>query len=150
MAEIKREKLSSEEQRTAMMAIFELVGQYPEINNLPVIFEDFDKNKGASVAVFSEPGAYVNRKFITGGFEGVVPFSIVYRAAPKLSRQKINMIAWLERLADWLQKEAGYPPLTDGGRIETIEATTVASKDMSDNAGDQDYVIVFNMTYRKE
>lgn len=150
MAEVKKEKLSSEERKTAMMAIFELVGQYPGIKELPVIFEDFDKSKGASVAVFSEPGAYINRKFITGGFEGVVPFSVVYRATPKLSKQKINMIAWLEELADWLQNEAEYPLLIGGGMIEKIEASTIASKDMSDSAGDHDYVIVFDMTYRKE
>lgn len=150
MAENKKEQLSDAEKKTAMMAIFELVGQYPKLNGILVEFEDFDKNKGASIAIFSEPGAYISKKFITGGFEGVVPFSVVYRAVPKLGKQKINMIGWLEELADWLQNEAEYPLLLGGGKIERVEASTVASKDMSDNAGNNDYVMLFNMTYRKE
>lgn len=149
MADTKKEQLEKNERMTAMMAIFELIGQYPSLNGLPVVFEDFAEGRGSSIAVFSEPGAYINRRFIDGGFEGVVPFSVVYRAAPKLDKQKIKMIAWLTDLAEWLHNEAEYPGIRDG-RIERIEATTVAAKDMSDSAGDHDYVIVFNMTYRKE
>ena len=149
MADTKKEQLEKNERMTAMMAIFELIGQYPKLNDLPVVFEDFADGRGSSIAVFSEPGAYINRKFIDGGFEGVVPFSVVYRASPKLDKQKIRMIAWLTDLAEWLQKDAVYPAI-ENGRIERIEATTVAAKDMSDSAGDHDYVIVFDMTYRKE
>lgn len=144
----KRELLNGKEQKSVLDAIYDLTKEYPELNGLVVKFESFQE-KGSSLAIFSEPGAHVNRRFITGAFEGIVPFSIVYRASPNQDQHKINMITFLEKLADWLS-ESGDQSLTDDRRLTKIEAVTVASKDMANGAGDNDYVIVLNATYRKE
>lgn len=144
----KKEALTGKEQKSVLDAIYDLTKEYPGLNGLVVKFESFQE-KGSSLAIFSEPGAHVNRRFITGAFEGIVPFSIVYRASPNQDQHKINMINFLEKLADWLS-ESGDQSLTDDRRLTKIEAVTVASKDMANGAGDNDYAIVLNATYRKE
>lgn len=148
MGEKKKEALNGSEQKSTMSAIYDLVRSYPGLNGLQVVFEDY-KAAGSSLAIFTEPGAYVDRRFITGAFEGVIPFSLVYRASPNQDRHKISMIDFLEELASWLSKME-YPPLTDNRRLIKIEAATIASKDMADGAGDNDFVIVLNARYRKE
>lgn len=148
MAEKKKEILNGTEQKSTMTAIYDLVRAYPKLNGLKVVFEDFAADR-SSLAIFTEPGAYIDRKFITGAFEGVIPFSLVYRASPNQDRHKISMIDFLEEIAAWLSGME-YPTLTENRKLLKIEAVTVASKDMADGAGDNDYVIVFHARYRKE
>lgn len=144
----KKEALNIAEQKSVMSAIYELIKKYPNLKGLEVKFEEFKEN-GSSLAIFSDSGAYIDKKYITGAFTGIVPFSIVYRAAPNQDKHKINMIEYLENLAVWLNEEE-YPDMTENRTLLSIEATTVAFKDMSNQAGDNDYAILLNATYRKE
>ena len=80
----------------------------------------------------------------------MLPFLLVYRSSPKTGRQKLNKIEYLEELSDWLSKKENYPILTDGRVVEKIVPDCVPFKDNADGAGNNDYIVTFNLTYRKD
>lgn len=148
MAEEKKEVLSQKEQSSMLKTIYVYVKSYESLNGLEVCFESFEKN-GASIALFSDQGACVMKRFITGGYRGYLPFALIYRSNPKDDMQKLNKVEFLNDLGAWLSNSKNYPNL-ENIEIETIEQTSVPFKDNADDAGDNDYIVTFDVYYRKE
>ena len=148
MAEDKKELLSQKEQNSMLKTVYSYIGSYDQMNGLELCFESFVEN-GASIALFSDQGACVLKRFITGGYQGFLPFVLVYRSNPKSDVQKLAKVEFMNELGTWLSDSDNYPDL-ENIEIESIEQTSVPFKDDADGAGDNDYVVTFNLIYRKE
>lgn len=148
MAEEKKELLSQKEQNTMLKTVYSYIGSSDKLKNLELCFEEFNKD-GASMALFTDQGACVMKRFITGGYQGFLPFVLVYRSNPKSDVQRLAKVEFLNELGAWLADSNNYPSL-DNIEIESIEQTSVPFKDDADGAGDNDYVVTFNLFYRKE
>ncbi|MCM1245982.1 MAG: hypothetical protein NC293_10110 [Roseburia sp.] len=145
----KYEQLETKEQKCIMKALYETLCTYPGRGSLNIEFEEFDK-QGSGISLCSMQGAVYLQKDITGGFHGLVPFFIVYRSAPKTGRQKLNKIEFLEEMSEWLSSGENYPKISDGRVVERITPECVPFKDNADDAGNNDYIVTFNLTYRKD
>lgn len=145
----KYEVLKTEEQKCIMKALYEKLHAYPKRGTLDIGFEEFDK-QSSGLSLCSAQGAVYLRKSITGDFQGLVPFILRYRSAPKTGRQKLNKIEFLEDLSEWISSKENYPEVSGGRVVETITAECVPFKDNADDAGNNDYVVVFNLIYRKD
>lgn len=148
MEEQKKERLSQKEQHSMLKTVYQYVNSYDDLQDMEVCFEEFAAD-GASLALFSDQGACINKRFITGGFLGYLPFVLIYRSNPKGDLQKLNKIEYLNTLGEWLSNNSHYPEL-ENIEIETIEQTSVPFKDNADDAGANDYVVTFDLHYRKE
>lgn len=148
MADEQKELLSQKEQSSMLKTVYDHVGSYEKLNGLEVCFESFAES-GASIALFSDQGACVMKRFITGGYRGYLPFALIYRSNPKGDIQKLNRVEYLNDLGAWLSDSDNYPNL-ENIEIETIEQTSVPFKDNADDAGDNDYIVTFNLYYRKD
>lgn len=148
MEEQKKETLSQKEQSSMLKTVYEYVNSYDQLKGLEVCFESYAES-GASLALFSDQGACVIKRFITGGYRGYLPFALIYRSNPKSDIQKLNKIEYLNDLGTWLCDKGNYPCL-ENIEIEKIEQTSVPFKDNADDAGDNDYIVTFDLYYRKE
>lgn len=147
MEEKQKELLTQKEQNSMLKTIYGYVNSYEKLNGLEVCFESFAES-GASLALFSNQGASVIKRFITGGYRGYLPFALIYRSNPKSDIQKLNKIEYLNDLGSWLCEKGNYPDL-ENIQIEKIEQTSVPFKDNADDAGDCDYIVTFDLYYRK-
>lgn len=156
-----KELLNGVELDSALTAVYELLKTYPGAKNIEVKVEELKKD-AVCIGIFcNSSGAYYIRKNILGGFQAAFPFMVIYRSMPRTNDQKISNIDFMNNLGQWLERRAvkldgieykleKYPTLTNGRVIEKIEITSPAFKDASNKAGEDDYVIVCNMTYRKD
>lgn len=147
MEEKQKEQLTQKEQNSMLKTIYGYVNSYEKLNGLEVCFESF-ADSGASLALFSDQGASVIKRFITGGYRGYLPFALIYRSNPKSDIQKLNKIEYLNDLGSWLCDKSNYPDL-ENIQIEKIEQTSVPFKDNADDAGYNDYIVTFDLYYRK-
>lgn len=145
----KYELLETDEQKCIMKALYEKIRTYPGKGTLGIDFEEFDK-QSSGLSLCSMQGAVYLKRSITGDFQGLVPFLLRYRSAPKTGRQRLNKIEFLEDLSGWISNRENYPEVSDGRVVETITAECVPFKDNADDAGNNDYVVVFNLIYRKD
>lgn len=148
MEENKKELLTQKEQNSMLKTVYGYINSYDGLNGLDVCFESYAES-GASLALFSDQGACVIKKFITGGYRGYLPFVLSYRSNPKSDIQKLNKIEYLNDLGAWLSDNDNYPNL-ENIEIEKIEQTSVPFKNNSDDAGEIDYIVTFDLYYRKE
>lgn len=148
MEEQQKELLSQKEQNSMLKTVYGYVNSYDELNGLEICFEEFS-DKGSSITLFSDQGASVIKRFITGGYRGYLPFALIYRSNPKSDIQKLNKIEYLNDLGAWLSNKDNYPNL-ENIEIEKIEQTSVPFKDNADDAGANDYIVTFDLYYRKE
>lgn len=156
-----KEPLNGVELDSALKAVYELLQTYPGTKGIVVKVEELKKD-AVCIGIFcNSSGAYYIRKNIMGGFQAAFPFMVIYRAMPRTNNQKISKIDFMNNLGQWLERREvmiggtmckleKYPTLTNGRVIEKIEITSPAFKDASSQAGEDDYVIVCNMTYRKD
>lgn len=148
MEDNQKELLSQKEQHGMLKTVYGYINSYEKLNGLEVCFESFP-DSGAGMALFSCPGACVIKRFITGGYRGYLPFALIHRSNPKGDIQKLNKIEYLNELGTWLSDHDNYPNL-ENIEIEKIEQTSVPYKDNADDAGENDYIVTFDLYYRKE
>lgn len=141
------EKLSQIEVNKMLRTVYEYVNQYEELKGLEVCFETFAD--GTSLALFSQPGAHVVKRFVTGGFRGFLPFCLVYRSNPTNDNQRLKKPEYLSALSGWMADSTNYPDL-ENIEIEEIEQTSVPYQSNTDESGVSDYMVTFNLYYRKE
>lgn len=140
-----QETLEASEQSNILEAICNKAREYSKIK---VGFETFEKSSPC-IAVFSQPGAKYLSKNICGGFEASVPILIVYRGYPKSEKQKLQMMAHMEELGDYLCNRENYPNEEDR-IVEKIAQTSVVSCSSVGNDGSCDYAVTLQVSYRKD
>ena len=143
-----KEQLAQIEQSRMLKTVYQYVNGYEKLNGLEVCFESFEDN-GASLGLFSSQGAIVVKRFVTGGFRGMLPFCLVYRSNPTNDNQRLKKPEFLNNIADWLVDSDNYPKLKNI-EIEGIEQTSVPFQSNTDESGVSDYMVTFNLYYRKD
>lgn len=141
-----KEKLSAEEQSSVMKAIYNLLKTNENIKELCFEANNVD---GSSVGLFSKSGAVYLSKNILGGFKGLVPFILRYKASPKTDNARLAMIDYLNNLSGWLVSQEN-PLLTDNRRIEKIEQNEVTFLEFVSDDGSITYAATFELKYRKD
>lgn len=116
--------------------VVELLNTYPGLGGKNVLFSSLSHDNG--FALFPSTGAAVasSRESITGHVreKRLYPFNLVYRAALKTEAQRVKVKEMLDNIGKWLQRQpvivsgaevqlSGYPDLTSGGVITSIERT---------------------------
>lgn len=142
----KNEKLEVSEQSDIYNAICNKLKEHCKIK---VQFDSLEKNN-ACIGVFSQQGSVYLKKFITGSFIGLVPCLIVYRNYPKSDAQRMQMIEYINKLAEWLCKRENYPLLAENREIERIEQLSAASRTYASEDGTTDYAVSIQVKYRKD
>nr|DAE92640.1 MAG TPA: Minor capsid protein from bacteriophage [Siphoviridae sp. ctfHp48] len=100
----------------------------------------------ASMALSTIQGAYITKKYITGGHEAEYQFKLIARIIPGNSNDKrLRADAMLNRFGDWAAKN--YPSLGDGVRVRRMESASRAAMFARYEDGSEDHQILMKMTY---
>lgn len=149
----KNEPLSATEYDIIEKALWELVKQYPKEQIDPDVTAQYDElDDGVSLAVLVDGGRYKSHN-VLGGFTAEVNFRVAYKSNPKTSPQRINSLAFVNRIVRWLEglKQDDFPRLTDGRRITKI--TTYGAVPYKDETGQDTstvYAAAASMEYMKK
>lgn len=146
--EDKKEVLNNSECTAVIKSVYDTVKSYDGFTDIVVNFEDLNTDGAPCIGIFTMPGAIYLKKYITGGFEALLPFSIVYRASVNVDSQKFQIIECLNKLGEWFIEN--LPVLDDGRVTEKVEQTSVPYRNMIDPGCENDYIVTFQMTYRKD
>lgn len=141
----KKEQLSIEENVNMLKEVLQIIRSYPKLNDLEV---DYEQASGCNLSLWSMPGAVYISKNIMGGFQGMIPFTIMYSSKPKTEKQRLLKVEFLNALSKWIE-HMDYPKISERV-IEKIEPTSVPYKDGENEDGTTDYIVTFNLVYRKE
>lgn len=142
------ERLSLEEQKNIMKAIYSFINSNEFVNS-ELQFETLDKD-GTSIGLFSEPGARYLEKNILGDYTGLVPFTLHYRSNPTTDEMRLRMVDKINDLTEWIEKNADNVKLALNRTVEKIEGLTTPYLSQADDAGNITYTVNFNFIYRKE
>ena len=148
MAEPKQRTLVSveEEQRISRAVIAWLNGW----DGLPsavtrIDFEQLPADRvGMALSVIQ--GAYIVRRYVTGGYMGEYNFQVIYRIKPAQSNDaRLKADEVLNALADWAQTH--LPDLGTGIRTVKCEATARGALVAKYENGDEDHQILMKLNY---
>lgn len=90
--------------------------------------------------------AYVNRRYILGGYEADYDFKIIYRIKPgKNMALSLQANELLNRLGDWASRNK--PDLGEGIRVRRVTPTSQADLYAPYENGDEDHQIMMRITY---
>ncbi len=90
--------------------------------------------------------AYINTRFILGGYQAEYTFKIIYRIKPgKSLNDRFEALEMLNRMGDWCMENT--PSL--GANIHVIEVIPTAQAEFyaTYESGDEDYFITIRITY---
>ena len=134
----------SEEEQRIVRSLMAWVNGY---SNLPVSVVNYEQLKAdASMALSLTAGAYITRRFITGGHVAEVPFSLIYRIKPATSNDKrLKADEALNAIGDWAM--ANYPNLGEGLVVRKLEVTARSMLLVPYQDGSEDHQILMKLTY---
>ena len=136
---------TSDEEQKISRSLMAWVNSYA---NLPVPVVNFEQLKSdeVSMALSLTAGAYVSKRFITGGHIAEVPFSLMYRVKPATSNDKrLKADETLNAIGDWM---ANNPPTLDNGVVvRKVEIAARAMLLVSYENGSEDHQILMKLTY---
>lgn len=102
--------------------------------------------KDEGMALSSITSAYINRRYILGGYEAEYNFKVIYRIIPGNSMDKsLKADELLNRLGDWASQNK--PNLGDGIRVTRVTPTSQAELYAPYESGDEDHQIMMRITY---
>ena len=134
-----------EEEQKITRALMSWVNTY---TNLPVGIVNYEQLKAdeASMALSLTAGAYITRKFITGGHVAEVPFSLIYRIKPATSNDKrLKADEALNAIGDWGSNNP--PTLGEGLVVRKMEVTARSMLLVPYEDGSEDHQILMKLTY---
>ncbi len=90
--------------------------------------------------------AFVNRRYILGGYEAEYNFKVIYRIKPgKSMDMSLEANEQLNRLGSWASQN--MPDLGDGIRVLRVAPTSYADLYAPYENGDEDHQIMMKITY---
>lgn len=151
MSEQNKQALEIEEQEIVGKAVLLLINQYPElkafIGTNVASFNALDKVKG--IAIFTTSGAVYLKKDIIGGYTAQFPFEIAVKKPTNSDRERMELSAFLEKLAKYVTKNKAAIKLDDGRIVDSIEQTTLVNFVGRDGSSDI-YRTTLQLKYKKE
>ena len=113
---------------------------------VPLIKYEMLENKVVAMALAIESGAYITKRYITGGYRAEYPFRIIYRIVPGDSIDKrLEADELLNVMGSWAQ--ASPPNLGSGIRVISVRQTAPASIAARYTDGDEDHEVSITITY---
>ncbi len=112
------------------------------------------------IGVFPTNGSVYLKKYISGSFTAQQAFNIKYRISPTDDEDKVDAAEILNRVGQWLEGRRvtidgesyqieGYPELTEGRTITSIERQSNAFLAALSEDGQADYQINIRVQYSK-
>lgn len=98
------------------------------------------------MAMSAITNAYINKRYILGGYQAEYTFKIIYRIKPGNSvNARLEALEMLNRMGDWCTENK--PDL--GGNIHVIQVIPTAQAELYApyENGDEDYFITIRITY---
>lgn len=101
---------------------------------------------GDGMAMSAITNAYINKRYILGGYQAEYTFKIIYRIKPGNSTNaRLEALEMLNRMGDWCTENK--PDLGDGIHAIKVEPTAPAELYAPYENGDEDYFITMRITY---
>lgn len=151
MSQENKPALEIEEQKMVGKAVLLLINQYPELQSFIgtglASFNALDKVKG--IAIFTASGAVYLKKDIIGGYMAQFPFEIAVKKPTNSDRERMELSAFLEKLAKYITKNKAAIKLDDGRIVDSIEQTTLVNFVGRDGSSDI-YRTTLQLKYKKE
>lgn len=98
------------------------------------------------MAVSTITSAYINKRYILGGYEAEYQFTLIYRIKPGNSMDKsLTANEDLNRIGDWARRNKPY--LGEGIRVRKVEPISIAKTYAQYEDGDEDHHIPIKITY---
>lgn len=146
----KKVELSIEEQESIAEAVLRIVAEYEfpkTITSKKILLDDLKDSE--SIGIFLTSGAVVIKKYVSGSFEGQVPFTIFYKCTPTTNAAVIEKRTVLDGLGKWME-EMEYPALSDGRKIQSIKRATTVVLDGKTEDGASVFRCGFTLKYFKK
>lgn len=101
---------------------------------------------GPAMALSVIQGAYITRRYITGGYRAEYPFKLIYRVKHGGSVDlRLQADALLDRIGDWAARN--LPALGNGIRAVKAEPTSRSAFFAAYEGGAEDHQILMKITY---
>lgn len=136
---------AAEEQKLSRL-IMAWINTYPDLPQT-VTRIDFEQLKADKpcMALSAIQGAYITKRYISGGHQGEYQFKLIYRFKPATSNDaRLKADELLNALGDWATQN---PPVFDDLRVVKVEATTRSAMFAAYENGDVDHQILMKLTY---
>lgn len=139
--------VTAEEEQTISRAMMAWVNGWSGLPEtiIRVDFEQLAADK-PSMALSTVQGAYITRRYITGGHQGEYQFQLIYRIKPGNSNdQRLKADELLNAFEDWAV--ANLPDLGNNVRVIRLEPNTRSSMLAVYENGDEDHQILMKLVY---
>lgn len=139
--------VTAEEEQTISRAMMAWVNGWSGLPDtiIRVDFEQLAADK-PSMALSTVQGAYITRRYITGGHQGEYQFQLIYRIKPGNSNdQRLKADELLNAFEDWAV--ANLPDLGNNVRVIRLEPNTRSSMLAVYENGDEDHQILMKLVY---
>ena len=101
---------------------------------------------GEGMAMSAITNAYINKKYILGGYQAEYTFKIIYRIKPGNSTNaRLEALEMLNRMGDWCTENK--PDLSENIHVIQVLPTAQAELYAPYTNGDEDYFITMRITY---
>lgn len=102
--------------------------------------------KGTGMALSVMQGAYLTRRYITGGHVAEYAFSVLYRIIPGTSNDaRLKADEALNAVSDWAMQH--WPEIGEGIKVKNLETTQRAALLVPYEDGSEDHQIQMRLTY---
>lgn len=112
---------------------------------VPHVKYEYLSSSAPCIAMSAIQGAYITKRYITGGHQAEYQFKIIYRIHPLDEDNRLKADELLDRFGAWAAEN--LPDLGESVRATKVEATTRASLFAAYDGGDEDHQILLKMTY---
>lgn len=148
LTEKPRSLVAQQEVETISRAMLTWANTFPDKPVGTIYYENLHMRTGeeTAMALSTIQGAYINKRYICGGYEAEYQFKIIYRIKPGNSNHdRLSADELLNRFGDWARVQK--PNLGEYIRAIRIEPTTQSSKFAAYPDGYEDYQILMKLTY---
>lgn len=121
------------------------------------IFENYEVNfnnlsvEGSNVGVILNSGSRKSREFVDGGYDAVIPISIILRNIGVATDDKsLHEIDLINQLGAWFDDNIQRDKSISGYTIYSVEQQTQAIITYRDESGIEDVGADFNIVYSKD
>lgn len=142
-----RTLVASEEEQKISRRMMAWINGYPDFP-AAILKVDFEKlpAKSAGMALSVMQGAYITRRYITGGHEAQYDFSLLYRIIPGSSNDaRLKADEALNAISDWAAQN--WPEIGEGIRIRNLETTQRAALLVPYEDGSEDHQLQMKLLY---
>lgn len=102
--------------------------------------------KGTGMALSVMQGAYITRRYITGGHAAEYAFALQYRIIPGTSNDaRLKADESLNAISDWAAQN--WPEIGEGIRVTNLETTQRAALLVPYEDGSEDHQILMRLEY---